>query len=126
MTDRISGLRRFVGVREVLIVALIAALIVVLWRADAVAQERDQLDRQLLAERQARAATELSLNALRYRIASGELNDDVQETIIDEKIATGYRANGDELEPVDLHRTRLAMYDLAAARQAVERLSILL
>ena len=86
MTDRISGLRRFVGVREVLIVALIAALIVVLWRADAVAQERDQLDRQLLAERQARAATELSLNALRYRIASGELNDDVQETIIDEKI----------------------------------------
>ena len=87
MTDRISGLRRFVGVREVLIVALIAALIVVLWRADAVAQERDQLDRQLLAERQARAATELSLNALRYRIASGELNDDVQETIIDEKIA---------------------------------------
>lgn len=108
MTDRISGLRRFVGVREVLIVALIAALIVVLWRADAVAQERDQLDRQLLAERQARAATELSLNALRYRIASGELNDDVQETIIDEKIAEAQqRATELEREAEELRQEKV-------------------
>lgn len=87
MADRISDLKRFIGVREGLIVVLTAALIVVLWRADAMGKERDDLDRQLLAERQARAATELSLNALRYRIASGELNDEVQETILDEKIA---------------------------------------
>ena len=88
--------------------ALIAALIVVLWRADAVAQERDQLDRQLLAERQARAATELSLNALRYRIASGELNDDVQETIIDEKIAEAQqRATELEREAEELRQEKV-------------------
>lgn len=87
MAERISSLRRFIGIREVLIVALAAALVVVFWRADAIAQERDALDQELLAERQARAATELSLNALKYRLASGELNDQVQENILDEKIA---------------------------------------
>jgi len=87
VAERISSLRRFIGIREVLIVALAAALVVVFWRADAIAQERDALDQELLAERQARAATELSLNALKYRLASGELNDQVQENILDEKIA---------------------------------------
>ena len=121
MTDRISGLRRFVGVREVLIVALIAALIVVLWRADAVAQERDQLDRQLLAERQARAATELSLNALRYRIASGELNDDVQETIIDEKIAEAQqRATELEREAEELRQEKVREANCVTPRSISE------
>lgn len=91
MAERISSLRRFIGIREVLIVALAAALVVVFWRADAIAQERDALDQELLAERQARAATELSLNALKYRLASGELNDQVQENILDEKIAEAQR-----------------------------------
>ena len=42
---------------------------------------------RLLAERQARAATDLSLNALKYQVASGKLNNDVHENIIDNKIA---------------------------------------
>jgi parvulin-like peptidyl-prolyl isomerase len=121
VANRVSGLKRFIGVREALIVALAAALVVVLWRADAVAQERDQLDRQLLAERQARAATELSLNALRYRIASGELNDDVQETIIDEKIAEAQqRAAELENEAEELRREKVREVDCVTPRSIRE------
>lgn len=87
MANGVAGLRRFLGLREAIIVVLAAALVVMFWRADAMADDRDHLNRQLLAERHARAATELSLNALQYRIASGELNAEVHETIIDEKIA---------------------------------------
>jgi parvulin-like peptidyl-prolyl isomerase len=114
-------LRRFIGVREALIVVLAAALVVILWRADAVAQERDALDRQLLAERQARAATELSLNALKYRIASGELNDDVQETIIDEKIAEAQqRAAELERETEALRREKVREADCVTPRSIRE------
>jgi parvulin-like peptidyl-prolyl isomerase len=121
VANRVSGLKRFIGVREALIVALAAALVVVLWRADAVAQERDQLDRQLLAERQARAATELSLNALKYRIASGELNDDVQETIIDEKIAEAQqRAAELESEAEELRREKVREVDCVTPRSIRE------
>lgn len=121
MANRVSGLRRFIGVREALIVVLAAALVVVLWRADAVAQERDALDRQLLAERQARAATELSLNALKYRIASGELNDDVQETIIDEKIAEAQqRAAELEREAEQLRREKVREADCVTPRSIRE------
>lgn len=112
MANRVSSLRRFIGVREALIVLLAAGLIVVLWRADAIAQERDALDRQLLAERQARAATELSLNALKYRIASGELNDNVQETILDEKIAEAQERAGElEREAEELRREKVREAD---------------
>lgn len=121
MANRVSGVRRFIGVREALIVALAAALVVVLWRADAVAQERDALDRQLLLERQARAATELSLNALKYRIASGELNDDVQETIIDEKIAEAQqRAAELERETEELRREKVREADCVTPRSIRE------
>jgi ABC-type phosphate transport system auxiliary subunit len=121
VANRVSGLRRFIGVREALIVVLAAALVVILWRADAVAQERDALDRQLLVERQARAATELSLNALKYRIASGELNDDVQETIIDEKIAEAQqRAAELERETEALRREKVREADCVTPRSIRE------
>ena len=75
------------GIREAMILALIAACGVLAWRTTALAAERDNMGRQAIAERQARAATELSLNALKYQVASGRLNSDVHENIIDTKIA---------------------------------------
>lgn len=75
------------GIREVMILALIAAVGVLAWRSSAIAKERDDLGVQVIAERQARAATELSLNALKYQVASGKLNSEVHENIIDTKIA---------------------------------------
>ena len=75
------------GIREAMIVALIVACGVLAWRTTAIAAERDDMSRQAIAERQARAATELSLNALKYQVASGQLNSDVHENIIDTKIA---------------------------------------
>ena len=76
-----------IGVREAMILALIVACGVLGWRTSAIAAERDEMNRQAIAERQARAATELSLNALKYQLASAELNKDVHENIIDTKIA---------------------------------------
>src|SRR4029079_15685360 len=75
------------GMREATILALIVACGVLAWRTTAIAQERDNFSMQAIAERQARAATELSLNALKYQMASRALNSDVHENIIDTKIA---------------------------------------
>jgi membrane-bound lytic murein transglycosylase B len=76
-----------IGIREAMILALIVACGALAWRTTAIARERDAMSVQALAERQARAATELSLNALKYEVASGKLNNDVHENIIDSKIA---------------------------------------
>jgi ABC-type phosphate transport system auxiliary subunit len=75
------------GIREAMILALIVAVGVLAWRTSAIARERDDMSMRALAERQARAATELSLNALKYQLASGQLNSDVHQNIIDSKIA---------------------------------------
>jgi ABC-type phosphate transport system auxiliary subunit len=75
------------GIREGMILALIVAVGVLAWRTSAIARERDDMSMRALAERQARAATELSLNALKYQLASGQLNSDVHQNIIDSKIA---------------------------------------
>jgi hypothetical protein len=85
------------GIREGLILALIALCGVLGWRTSALAAERDDLNVRVLAERQARAATELSLNALKYQVASGELNSQVHQNIIDTKIADAQKRAG-ELE----------------------------
>jgi hypothetical protein len=73
-------------IREGMIIVLIVACGVLAWRTTAIAAERDSLGGQVIAERQARAATELSLNALKYQMASGKLNSEVHENIIDTKI----------------------------------------
>lgn len=86
MTEPTAEKRRVFGVREAIILVLAAGLLVALWRSQAIARERDDLNTQLAAERQARAATELSLNALKYQIASGKLNSEVHQTILDQKI----------------------------------------
>jgi hypothetical protein len=72
--------------REALILVLIVAVGVLAWRTNAIAAERDNMGAQVIAERQARAATELSLNALKYQVASSKLNSEVHENIIDSKI----------------------------------------
>jgi membrane-bound lytic murein transglycosylase B len=86
-----------IGIREAMILALIVACGVLAWRTTAIAAERDNMSRQAIAERQARAATELALNALKYQVASGRLNNDVHENIIDSKIADAQKRAG-ELE----------------------------
>jgi predicted TIM-barrel enzyme len=78
---------RSLRIREAMILVLIAAVGVLAWRSGAIAKERDDLNVRVLAERQARAATELSLNAIKYQVASGQLNSQVRETIVDSKIA---------------------------------------
>jgi hypothetical protein len=78
---------RGLRIREALILVLLVAVAVLAVRTGAVARERDDINVRMLAERQARAATELSLNALKYRLASGQLNNEVHENIIDTKIA---------------------------------------
>jgi len=85
------------GIRDAMILALIVACGVLAWRSTAIAAERDDMGRQALAERQARAATELSLNALKYQVASGQLNSSVHENIIDTKIADAQK-RAEELE----------------------------
>ena len=86
-----------IGIREAMILALIIACGVLAWRTTAIAKERDDMNARALAERQARAATELSLNALKYQVASGQLNNDVHENIIDTKIADAQK-RAEELE----------------------------
>jgi hypothetical protein len=95
MADRIA--RPSFGIREAIILALVVAVAVLVWRTSAIAKERDDLGVQVLAERQARAATELSLNALKYQVASGKLNNQVHETIIDQKIEDAQK-RAEELE----------------------------
>jgi hypothetical protein len=84
MADRTANLA--LRIREGIILVLIVACGVLAWRTTAIAAERDNLGGRVIAERQARAATELSLNALKYQMASGKLNSEVHENIIDTKI----------------------------------------
>jgi hypothetical protein len=87
--------RRAFGIREAVILVLAAGLIAALLQVQAMANERDDLSTQLIAERQARAATELSLNALKYQQASGKLNSDVRNTIVDQRIVEAQKEAAD-------------------------------
>jgi hypothetical protein len=87
--------KRVFGIREAVILVLAAGLIAALLQVQAMANERDDLSTQLIAERQARAATELSLNALKYQQASGKLNSDVRNTIVDQRIVEAQKEAAD-------------------------------
>jgi hypothetical protein len=87
--------KRLFGIREAVILVLAAGLIAALLQVQAMANERDDLSTQLIAERQARAATELSLNALKYQQASGKLNSDVRNTIVDQRIVEAQKEAAD-------------------------------
>jgi hypothetical protein len=83
------------GIRDAIILLLAAGLIVALLRVQAMANERDDLSTQLIAERQVRAATELSLNAIKYQQASGKLNSEVRNTIVDQRIVEAQKEAAD-------------------------------
>ena len=86
MADDTAMRKRSFGIRDGIILVLLAILVAAFWRVQATASERDDLSTQLVAERQARAATELSLNALKYQVASSKLNSEVHNTIVDQRI----------------------------------------
>jgi membrane-bound lytic murein transglycosylase B len=86
VADDTAMRKRSFGIRDGIILALLAILVAAFWRVQATASERDDLSTQLVAERQARAATELSLNALKYQVASSKLNSEVHNTIVDQRI----------------------------------------
>jgi hypothetical protein len=86
VADDTAMRKRSFGIRDGIILVLLAILVAAFWRVQATASERDDLSTQLVAERQARAATELSLNALKYQVASSKLNPEVHNTIVDQRI----------------------------------------
>lgn len=95
MANETAARRRIFGIREAIILVLAAGLIAALLRVQAVANERDDLSTQLIAERQARAATELSLNALKYQQASGKLDSEVRNSIVDQRIVEAQKEAAD-------------------------------
>ena len=95
MADQTAARKLKFGLQEGIILVLCAFLVAALLRAEALANERDDLSTQLIAERQARAATELSLNAIKYQQASGKLNSEVRNTIVDQRIVEAQKEAAD-------------------------------
>lgn len=79
--------RRWLGVREVLILVLLAGVATLAWQLDAKAQEIASLEGRLNREMQAHAITRLSINTAEFRAASRELDTTVRRDILDERIA---------------------------------------
>ena len=108
MADQTAARKLKFGLQEGIILVLCAFLVAALLRAEALANERDDLSTQLIAERQARAATELSLNALKYQQASGKLNSDVHNTIVDQRIAQAQKEAADlQRQAEDLRKEKI-------------------
>ena len=108
MADQTAARKLKFGLQEGIILVLCAFLVAALLRAEALANERDDLSTQLIAERQARAATELSLNALKYQQASGKLNSDVHDTIVDQRIAQAQKEAADlQRQAEDLRKEKI-------------------
>jgi hypothetical protein len=108
VADQTAARKLKFGLQEGIILVLCAFLVAALLRAEALANERDDLSTQLIAERQARAATELSLNALKYQQASGKLNSDVHNTIVDQRIAQAQKEAADlQRQAEDLRKEKI-------------------
>jgi hypothetical protein len=108
VADDTARRRRVFGIRDAIILALLAVLVVGFWRVQAMASERDDLSTQLIAERQARAATELSLNALKYQVASTKLDSQVHKTIIDQRIVEAQKQAADlQRQAEDLRKEKV-------------------
>ena len=121
MANQPATWARAFGIREAVILVLAAGLVAALWRAQATAQERDDLSTQLIAERQARAATELSLNALKYQVASGKLNSEVHQNIIDQRIAEAQKEAADlQQQAEDLRKEKVREANCATPKSIRE------
>lgn len=79
--------RRWLGVREGLILVLLAAVAALVWQLDVKAQEIASLEGRLNREMQEHAVTRLSLNTAEFRAANRELDTTVRRDILDERIA---------------------------------------
>lgn len=88
--------RRF-GLREGLILLLLAVVAALAWRLDASAQEIAQLEGKLAREVRAHAVTRLSLNTAEFRAANRELDTTVKGDILDERL-TDQAARAEQLE----------------------------
>ena len=77
--------RRF-GLREAVILLLLAVVAALAWRLDAQAAEVAALEGKLAREVQAHAVTRLSLNTAEFRAANRELDTTVKGDILDERL----------------------------------------
>ena len=96
MQDGPAAARRL-GLREVLILVLLAAVVVLIWQLDAKANEISSLESRLNQEVRDHAVTRLSLNAIEFRAANRELETTVKGDILDQRIAE-QAARADQLE----------------------------
>jgi hypothetical protein len=88
--------RRF-GLRDGLILMLIAAVVALVWQLDVKAKEAASLESRLNEEVRAHAVTRLSLNTIEFRAANRELDTTVKGDILDERIAA-QAARAEQLE----------------------------
>lgn len=88
--------RRF-GLREGLILLLLAAVAALAWQLDARAAEVAELEGKLASEVRAHAVTRLSLNTAEFRAANRELDTTVKGDILDERLVA-QAARAEQLE----------------------------
>lgn len=88
---------RRLGLREGLILLLLAIAAALAWQLDAKAQEIASLESKLSRETQAHAVTRLSLNTAEFRAANRELETTVKGDILDERL-TEQAARAEQLE----------------------------
>lgn len=88
---------RRLGLREGVIVLLLAAVAALAWQLDAKAQEIATLESELSREARAHAVTRLSLNTAEFRVANRELDTAVKGDILDERL-TAQAARAAQLE----------------------------
>jgi len=94
--ERPAPPRRF-GIREGLILLLLAGVAALAWQLDARAAEIDALEVRLAKEVQAHAVTRLSLNTAEFRAANRELDTTVKGDILDQRLSA-QAARAEELE----------------------------
>ena len=94
--ERPAPPRRF-GIREGLILLLLAVVAALAWLLDARAAEIAALEGKLGREVQAHAVTRLSLNTAEFRAANRELDTTVKGDILDERLGA-QAARAEQLE----------------------------
>ena len=94
--ERPASHRRF-GLREGLILLLLAVIAALAWQLDARAAEIAALESKLSREVQAHAVARLSLNTAEFRAANRELDTTVKGDILDQRLVE-QAARAEQLE----------------------------
>lgn len=95
--DLQKGAPRRFGLREGLILLLLAGVATLAWQLDAKAAEIDALEGKLAREVRAHAVTRLSLNTAEFRAANRELDTTVKGDILDQRLVA-QAARAEQLE----------------------------